>query len=212
LKLTLPEEITLLSLDDRTGQTICCYSTYALSAAVISELALTGRVVVQDDMVRVTGGAASGDELLDEAARNIQQSSGELSSLVRTPLAANQCRLVLERLVALGILDRIEKRALGLFRYRRYPAHDGAVEAELRARLRAAALGTQEPDARTRSLLGLASAAQLCHTFLSREETDRSSRRIKALAGSDPVGEALFVAIRDDDTAAAAAGITVAIT
>jgi hypothetical protein len=212
LKLTLPEEITLLSLDDRTGQTICGYGTYALSAAIVSELALSGRVSINDGIVSMTDATAVPDELLNEAAVKIRNSSGELSWLVRSELAEHQCRRVLERLVALSILDRVEKKALGLFRYRRYPAHDGAVEAEIRSRLRSSALGTAEPDARTRSLLSLASAAGLGHTFLSTEERERSARRIRALTEADAVGEALFAAIRDDDAAAAAAGITVAIT
>jgi hypothetical protein len=212
LELSLAEEITLLSLDDRTGQTICSYSTYALSAAILAELILLQRLAVEGDVVHVIDLASVDDSLLDEAAATVASSGGNLNWLIRSSLAENQCTRVLNRLVDRGILDRIEKKALGLFRYRRYPAHDGTAETELRARLRSAVLEQTTPDARTRALLGLANAAGLCETFLSTQERIGSAKRITELAANDPVSEALFRAIRDDDSVAAAAAITVSIT
>lgn len=212
MNLTLAEEITLLSLDDRTGETVCAYATYALSAAILSELALMGRIDIHGDSVRVLNGEAVNHSLLNEAIGTIQKSAGKLSWLIRSPLAENQRNRTVERLVTLGVLERVEKKALGLFRYRRYPAHDGTAEEELRSRLHAAVRGTGDVDARTCALLSIAHAAGVLDTFLSREEQKQSAARLKALTGSDPVGEALFLAIRDDDGAAATAAITVAIT
>ena len=212
MNLILAEEITLLSLDDHTGHTVCAYTTYALSAAMLAELAWLGRVKIDGDAVRLIDSSAVDHSILNEAIGTIANSAGKLSWLIRSPLAENQRERVIERLVTLGILEREEKRAFGLFRYRRYPAHDGTVEEALRARLRSAITGETEGDARTRALLSIAHAAGLLGTFLSKEDQNRSTARLKELTKNDPIGEALLFAIRDDDGAAATAAITVAIT
>lgn len=212
MNLTLAEEVILLSLDDRTGHTVCAHTGYAVSAAILAELAVLGRVTIDGDAVRLVDQSAVDHSVLNEAVGMIGNFEGKLSWLIRAPLAENQRERVIERLVTLGILERVEKKALGLFRYRRYPEHDGSVEAGIRSRLRAAALGTGEADSRTCALLSIAHAAGLLDTFLSKEEKRNSEDRVKALTESDPVGEALFLAIRDDDGAAATAAITVAIT
>lgn len=96
----------------------------------------------------------------------------------------------------------------GLFTFRRYPAHDGRVEAEIRDRLHSAVAGRAEPEERTRLLLGIASAAGLLKTFLSGDERRQYRDRIRLLTDGDPVtAELRRVVERAEADAAATAAI-----
>nr|WP_308407093.1 GPP34 family phosphoprotein [Streptomyces sp. APSN-46.1] len=57
----------------------------------------------------------------------------------------------LESLCKRGVAVEEKHKALGVFPIRRYPEADGAVERELRERLRAVVLDGAEPDTRTRA-------------------------------------------------------------
>jgi hypothetical protein len=102
--------------------------------------------------------------------------------------------------VSAGILDRVEKHALGLFRFRRYPAHDRTTEDEIRNRLRTAALGGAV-DERTRLLLSVADACGLVTYLLTRPEQKTARPVIDELTANEPVGAAVREAIREDEAA-----------
>jgi hypothetical protein len=81
---------------------------------------------------------------------------------------------VLERLIALGILKRVEDRVLWVFSDRRYPkTADRAETQDARARLRATLLQQEIPEPRDALLLGLARAAGLLPQVFSAEELQR---------------------------------------
>ena len=205
MHLGLCEEIVLLGLDDDTGKSVCYHMSYALSGAILADLILRGRLKVEDGHVRIVNAEATGDDVLDEALVALAGSNKtRLNHWVRTIMADHQRDRIVQRLVNLQILDKVEKVVLGLFSYRRYPAHDCGPENEIRARLRAALAGSTPPDARTRALLSLADACGLTKSFLDKNERQAWKERLEALVGSEPVGEAVRSAIRDDDAAAAA--------
>jgi hypothetical protein len=213
MHLGLCEEIVLLGLDDESGKSVCYHMAYALSGAILADLILRGRLAVEDGQVRIAGGESTGDDVLDEALVAIAGSrKTKLSHWVRKIMADHQRDRVVQRLVNLQILDRVEKVVLGLFSYRRYPAHDRAVENEIRSRLRAALAGTGPANSRTLALLSLADACGLTKAFLDKKERQDWKTRIEELVGNEPVGNAVRAAIRDDDAAAAAVVIGAAAT
>lgn len=205
MHLGLCEEIVLLGLDDETGKSVCYHMAYALSGAILADLILRGRVAVENGQVRIANAAATGDDVLDEALVALKSSNKtKLSYWVRKVMADHQRDRIVQRLVDRQVLDRIEKVVLGLFSYRRYPAHDGAPENEIRSRLRAAVTGSGPAEHRTVALLSLADACGLTKTFLDKAERQLLQARIQELVENEPVGDAVRCAIRDDNAAAAA--------
>jgi golgi phosphoprotein 3 len=199
--LGLAEEIVLLGLDEDTGKPVSYNVSYALSAAILADLMLRGRLRIEADSVRVVDAAPTGDDVLDEALRHIQErSNGSLAHWIRKGTADHQRDRVLERLVGAKILDKVEKHALGLFPYHRYPAHDRSVEDEIRNRIRTAAMGGAATE-RTRLLLSLADACGLLHHLLTRPEHKTAKPIIQELTAADPIGAAVREALREDQAA-----------
>jgi hypothetical protein len=204
MRLGLSEEIVLLGLDDETGKSVCYHMAYALSGAILAELDLRGRIVMENGSIRVANGGPTGDDVLDAALVTIEGSSKtKLSYWVRKILVDHQRDRIIQRLVNAQVLDRVEKVVLGFFSYKRYPTHDRAPENEIRARLRSAVAGAT-PDTRTLALLSIADACGLTKSFLDRDERQSRKERLDELVSHDPVGKAVRQAIRDDDAAAAA--------
>ena len=213
MHLGLCEEIVMLGLDDESGKSVCYHMAYGLSGAILADLILRGRLAIEDGQVRIANGESTGDDVLDEALVAIAGSrKTKLSHWVRKIMADHQRDRIVQRLVNLQIVDRVEKVVLGLFSYQRYPAHDRAPETEIRTRLRAAIAGSGPTEPRTLALLSLADACGLTKTFLTRNERQEWKKRIEDLVGNEPVGTAVRSAIRDDDAAAAAVVIGAAAT
>jgi len=205
MHLSLCEEIVLLGLDDETGKSVCYHMAYALSGAILADLILRGRLAVDGGHVRIVNGGSTGDDVLDEALVALEGSrKTKLSYWVRKIMADHQRDRIVQRLVNLQILDSVERVVLGLFTYRRYPAHDCAPENEIRSRLRALLAGSGQADRHTLALLSLADASGLTKTFLDKQERQAWKSRIEELVGEEPVGTAVRSAIRDDDAAATA--------
>lgn len=201
MKLGLAEEIVLLALDEETGKPVTYNVSYALSAAILADLAQRGRLRVEEEHVRVTDESATGDDVLDEALHHICQSAhSSLSHWIRKGAADHQRDRILERLVRGGVLDKVEKHALGLFPYHRYPAHDRSVEAEIRDRVRTAAMGGAATE-RTRLLLSIADACGLLHHLLTRQEQKAAAPIVEEATGADPIGAAVRQALREDQAA-----------
>jgi hypothetical protein len=105
---------------------------------------------------------------------------------------------LLERLVARGVLRRIEDRFLWVFPDRRYPKADGRDETEeVRRRLRGVLLDDNIPDPRDALLIGLARATGLVPLVLSAEEAAKVQGRVAQVAGLEELSRSLGAATRD---------------
>lgn len=206
----LPEEVVLLGLDDATGKCVSSYTHYSWNAGVLAELSAMQRLDLGAAHVLVVDGSSTGDDILDEALTSLRSSNRKLGPALRTNLVPHGRDRTLRRLVEAGILEFHDNRVLGIFHFRRYPAHDGKVEAAIRDRLRAATLSGVVPDARTRLLLSISAAANLLSSFLSRDERNASRARIAQLTEGEPVGQELRRIIEEDESAATTATIIAA--
>jgi hypothetical protein len=159
--LLVVDDLMLLLMDD-DGASIQAAGTlyYTLGGAVLTELALLGRVQTDDSGVlngpRVTpsGEGPLPDPLLQWAYDTIAAKTQRVQPLLVT-LGADLWRVVLDRLVDRGLLHREEKRMLGVFRSTRWPAADEAHEAQLRTRIRRILEAGEAPDPRTAAIIGL---------------------------------------------------------
>jgi hypothetical protein len=158
---TLAEDLALLALDDSTGKAMVdrtCFD-YGLAGAVLSELAVAGRVDVAGARLVAVDSTPLGDPLLDPALVRIAAEPH-----LRKPewwvgqLAKGLHGHVVDRLVAVGAVRREETRIL---HRTRYPTDDRSREHQVRRRLAAVVLTGAEPDDRTAALTALVGACGL---------------------------------------------------
>ena len=214
----LATDLLLLALDDERGTVLpqaALGLDYGLAGAVMMELALRGRIRLDDDVVSTTG-AVTDDALLDDALRAIAATPGKnlphwVWHLSRD-LGGLRQRL-LDRLVARGTLEKREKRVLLLFHQNVYPERDARVEHDIRARVDAALLHGETPDAPTACLIHLAAACRVTDALYPRDRHQAIEARIAALgdagiAGADAVAGLVAQAETQAVTAATMAAIT----
>ena len=205
MSLTMPEEILLLLLDDETGKPVGLpgpAGDLALASAVLMELALAGRIDTDLDRLAVVDAGPIGSVVPDAVLA--QLSAGAPTRTSRwwiqeiAKSAATMRAQLLERLVARGVLRRIEDRFLWVFPDRRYPKVEGRDETEeVRRRLRGVLLDDDIPEPRDALLIGLARATGLVPLLLSAEEAAKVQGRVAQVAGLEELSRSLGAATRD---------------
>lgn len=164
-ELLIVDDLMLLLMDD-DGASVQSAGTlhYTLGGAVLTELALLGRVETDDTGIvngpRVTpvGAGPLPDPLLQSAYDTVAAETQRVQPLLLA-LGGDLWRVVRDRLVDRGLLRREERRILGVFRSTRWPADDERHEAQLRVRIRRVLEDGDEPDPRTAAIIGLLSAS-----------------------------------------------------
>ncbi|MDE2497437.1 MAG: GPP34 family phosphoprotein [Xanthomonadaceae bacterium] len=136
----LAANLLLPALDDERGTVLpqaAIGLDYGLSSALVMELALRGRIQVEDEEV-FTSGTSTHDGVLDDALRTIAATPGKnLSHRVwhlSRDLGGLRQRL-LDRPVARGMLEKREKHVLLLFHRNVYPERDTHVEHGIHTRV-----------------------------------------------------------------------------
>ena len=205
MQLTMPEEIMLLLLDDRTGRPVGLpppAADFAVAGAVLMELSLLGRIDTDLTQLTVTSTQTTGDAVLDQglgmiAGHQTPQDSrywiGELGARGDAFRAT-----LLARLINHGVLRAEEGRFLWVFPDRRYPkAAEGAAEVrEVRTRLREIILSDDIPDARDALLIGLCRATGLVPLLLTPPELEETVARVDQIADLEELNRALSEVIR----------------
>jgi hypothetical protein len=203
--LTLAEEIVLLALDDETGRPVGrtgMAPDRALAGALLMQLALAGRVDTDRDRLFVVDATPTGDPPLDAALARLlapdapADARGAIPVLARDAPAARA--VILDRLVARGILRRVEDRLLWILPDRRYPKPAGrAGVTGARTRLRALLLEEEIPAPHDALLLGLVRAAGLLPLILSAEELGRVQAWLGLVTRIESLNRSLAVAVSD---------------
>lgn len=201
----LPEAIVLLSLDDATGRPVGrggMAPDLALAGALLMELALAGRLDTDRDRVELVDQAPTGDAVLDAALAAVaapgapRDARGLIHLLSREAAVARAA--LLDRLVAGGVLRRVEDRRLFLFADRRHPKAAGHADAtEARGRLRGTLLEEAIPEPRDALLLGLARAAGLLPLLLSAEDLARVQPWLDLVTRIESLNRSLGAAVAD---------------
>jgi hypothetical protein len=214
-RLTLAEEVMLLSLDDDSGAAKeRAGAHWALAGAALVELVLAGRVEVEDDRAKVVDASPLGVPHLDTALASIAEKGPELK--VKRALERAKCvhDRTTESLISRGLVREEKKKVLGLFPVTRYPEADGAAETELRERLASVVLRGADPDERTASLVALIRGAKLGKLAFPGEDRRQVDTRMEEIAKGQWVqpavrraidqAEAIIIAVVVTTTAGAA--------
>ena len=214
----LATDLLLLALDDERGTVLSQAAIgldYGLAGALVMELALRGRIRIDNEAVS-TIGPATDDALLDDALRVIAATPGkDLSHWVwhlSRELHGLRQRL-LDRLVAQGTLEKRERRVLLLFHQNVYPERDARVEHDIRQRVDDALLHGATPDAQTACLIHLAAACRVTDAIYPRDQHKAIEARIDVLGDAGMAGaNAVAGLVAQAETAAVTAATMAAIT
>ncbi len=205
MQLTMPEEMTLLLLDDRTGRPVGLpppAADFAIAGAVLMELSLLLRIDTDLERVMVTSHKPTGDAVLDEALVMLTTSQGMRDSRHWITTIGKKAELfrsmLLGRLADKGVLRREEGRFLWVFADRRYPkAAEGVAEIkEVRTRLRELILSDEIPEPRDSLLLGLCRATGLVPLLLTPIELEETQQRVDDIADLEELNRSLAEVIR----------------
>lgn len=206
MKLTMPEEIILLLLDDKTGRPIglpAPAGDYAVASAILMQLSLNGSIDTDLEKLMVTSTKPSGDPVLDEALNMIATAPGQRDSrhwIVEVGRQADRLRgQLLENLVAKGVLRKEEGRFLWVFPDHRYPkAAEGELDVmEVRARLRAVLLSNEIPEPHDSLMIGLARSTGIIPFILSAAEQEKFAKRVDQVADLEELGRTLSSVTRE---------------
>lgn len=149
-ELNLPQAFLLLATNDQDGKpAVPMYALRTtLAGAILAELDLIGAIGLQGKRVKATGTAPQTDfqhelELLRGKSR--PHTPKRWVSMLE---GRAEVQRVYEGMAALGIVEHVGEKHLGVFRSVRYPEKDHAPEAALMKKIQAALIGAP-PDAGT---------------------------------------------------------------
>lgn len=212
-KLTMYEELLLLTLDDRKGTAGMDTShLHAMGGAVLAELMLLGALRIADDkkkLVEAVPGVGVDDPLLAECLERVRTAKRRQSAVswVQKFCGVKDLKNRVARgLVAKGVLNEARDRVLGIFPRAVFPTRDGGPEEKLRERLREAVLGDSDRiDERTLVVTVLAHATALLPKAIDKKLLKTRKARLKQLSEGTLAGAATIEAVKAAQAAAAAA-------
>ena len=183
--IALAEELLLLAYDDQTGKATGSRIglDLGMSAAVLVDLALAGRIAYVDGYLKVIDPSPIGDPIADtvlaKAADDEPHTPAQWLQRLRHRLRTR----VLEDLVARGVIRDVDETQLGAIHVHRYPTTDPAYEAEIRRRLADALVGDSICDERTAALATLLVSCRMEPALrLPAEDAVRAHERLEAIA------------------------------
>lgn len=199
---TFSEEFLLLALSDPKGGFVREPPERfdnALAGAILMDLALLNRIDTDIDHLILVEAAPTGDSLLDRvlaAIREYPDSKSTAYWIEEIRYRIDEFREVLiGRLIDRGMVQREDKKLLGIFPQTRYAVPSGSEAREVRGRLRALILSDDIPDPRDILLISLLVSCNLVDRLFSRAETGAVQDRIEQISQMDLIGQAVFKTI-----------------
>jgi hypothetical protein len=201
-QLHLQEEILLLVLRDKKGTFFSKMYQPALGAALLAELLLAKRVVIEEGkkkLVRLVDESPMGEPVLDEALGKIRDAKRRASIKTWVSRFSNLKRLkhrVAQGLCRKRVLREDEGQVLHFFRRKIYPEVDPRPERRIIERLRKAIFGDgTQLEPRTVILLSLAKSADLLSIPFEKGNLKKRKARIKKIVEGELLGKATKEAI-----------------
>ena len=183
--IALAEELLLLAYDDQTGKATGSRIALDLgmSAAVLVDLALAGRIAYRNGYLTVLDPSPIGDPIADsvlaKAAVDEPHTPDQWLQRLRHRLRTR----VLDDLVARGVIRDVDETQLEYIHVHRYPVADPAYGTEIRRRLAEALTTEAIPDERTAALATLLTAVRMEPALrLPPEEAARAHERLQQIA------------------------------
>lgn len=218
----IAEELLLLLTDDHSGRLSvpAAEADLALAGANLVELALMGRVDISRDgdegrrgRIVVRDQSPTGDDVLDSALEVVTAHRGRRPQAVIGPLSRHLRQVLYQRLAGSGVVRAEERRVLGLFPSRTWPAQDTGHEAQVRQVIVDVLAGRAAPDPRSAALVALAHALRCENRVVDAGACGLSRRQLRERAGEIARSDWASAAVRsaiDEMIAAVIAATTAA--
>jgi len=181
----LAEELLLLAYDDQTGKATGSRIglDLGMSAAVLVDLALAGRVAYVDGYLKVLDSTPIGEPIADAVLAKAAEDEPHTPSQWLQRLRHRLRTRVLEDLVARGVVQDVDETQMGVIHVHRYPTTDPAYETEIRRRLAEALTSEGLCDERTAALATLLSACRMEPALrLPADESAQAHHRLEQIA------------------------------
>lgn len=217
----IAEDLMLLLLDDESGKFDSHGATsfdMVIGGALLVELALRGAIeVTEKQTFRQPKVIPTADDqalapMLAEALEEVIEKDRTATALV-SRLGKDRKHVLLDRLVAKGMI-RVEKdKVLGLFPRTRWPAEDSAHETEVRRKINQAVIAERTTDERTAALISLVSSLGAASNVISIEGISRRDikKRAKAISEGDWASKAVRGAVEASQAALVAVAVAASI-
>ena len=199
--LTCEELFLLLTKDSGKPESRMTYPAYGLTGALLTDLLLAGRISLTEERsprIYIVSSEPTGHPVLDQALEILPTKDGKRFSSLVAWGKLNPTRHIAESLEAAGVV-RIHTGGLFGSLNPSYPTLDPVPERQLRARIDGALRGVQPPTGADIALLSILQALGVAQVVLPQQETGLSrgelKRRIKEIAGENPVGRAVQRAV-----------------
>jgi len=203
-KLTLPEELLLIALDDDKGtfvQMPIMALDYSLAGALIMELALQERVGIKDGKMHLQNDSDLNDKVYNKLLQMVASETENKSVkfwIEKINLEFEDLKQeILQKLIGKKILMEKDKKVLWVFHRRRYPMIHAEEETEVRTRLREMILQNGEPSTRDIVLLSLIQACGLIDEVFSEQEKQEHSKKIDEIAQLTTIGQEVHNEVQD---------------
>ena len=208
----LAEQLFLLALDDDEGWIAAPALNnlrYGLAAALLADLTLHGRIVVEDRRVRLIDATPVGDdELLDWTLQRLSGADKPLK--VKHWINALGFRKlpkqIAQRLVTRGVLRDEERRYSSLIPSVEYPQTDASAKYWIKQELRGAVLTATKRERRSIVLLSLMQGCRLLNLVFTTDERRAAGKRVQELVQGEDFGDAVAQTLHDIEIAAASGG------
>ena len=204
-KLSLSEELLLITLDDESGKLLDSIKPFsfdiAIAASLIMELTLKGKLDTDARKLFVVSSEETGDAILDQALaiivaeKNPQSTSDWLKRFAHYGDTLSD--KVIESLVNKGVVQLVEKRLLWVLKTRAYPATSGIEESEVRSRIMQLLNNDEIPNPSDALLIGLLRATGIMNRLLSSTELVRLQNRIDQIANLEEINRSLSASVQE---------------
>ncbi len=202
--LTFPEEIVLLSLDDKSGKFVDLpplAMDQALAGAALLELAFQNRIDTDLTHLTLVNAKPTGEGMLDPLLERIVEAKDKKDAKYWVGVFSAEGEKLrektLDRLVQRGIIKREEKRFLWVIPGRRYPMVNNQEEQEVRKRIQSVIAEGEVPGPRDVVLISLSSACQLLRSVFSDADLLKYSARIAEVSKMDLIGRAVSKSVAE---------------
>ncbi len=219
MDLNLPKEYMLLALHNKKGKSVIdsLSLNYGLAGALLLELTAMDKLEIRNKKLVITDVKPTGQKAYDEAMSMIKAKSGKRRAkhwVHKLGSRGNKFRkMIVQELVAGGILKRKEKRFLWIFTYNVYPEVNPKPEREIRERLTGIVLHGKPADERSAMLLSLIETSKLTRIlFTDKKDHKVAKNRIKEIVKSFDVDQSVSIALKEVQAAVTAATTSAVIT
>jgi golgi phosphoprotein 3 len=204
--LSLPEKLFILAIDDDQGAITASVKNklrYGLAGAILSELAIMGKIVTEEGRIQVADPSPTGVSLSDNALALIAaiKKSHKMGRVVNDLAKEPLFKQTAERLAERNIITIEKKKYSWISPSVVYPQVDGSTKYWLKSKLRAIILAGEKPEAQDIALFSLLTACQLLRLVFTSDERSAAQKQVYALVLGDVYGEALAKLLSDIDHA-----------